>query len=171
MKRLNMSLNSGRKSTDIVASFQTRDDPNAVTASASLVPTNRSVGISGKMKAVKWATSPEKSLYDMRLEKTALRLARTPGAMRATKIWTARADVCDLPGDEILMQIRSPLTCGSLGCELLVLSDAGGAPRVVLQAIGDTIDSPARDKIVINQGVRRERTFDYVGDSFRQSRK
>lgn len=148
----------------------TRGRANAV-ISQNEISVNRAVGVSGSLRRVAWSTGSEKDLYNLRLLEVASRLARTPGVMRNTKIWTARADVCGLAGDEILIQIRSPLTCGSLGCEIMVLSEAGGRPEVLLRTIGDTIDAPAMNELTINQGSNRQRSWKYGQDRFQQTRK
>lgn len=143
------------------AGAQTADRQNATVLSQIEIPAARAVGVKGRLSRVLWSTGSGKDLYAMRLLKTASRLERAPGAMKNTKIWMARADICSPPGDEILMQIRGPLTCGSLGCEMVILSEASGAPRVLLHTIGDTIDSPATDEVTINQGSSRQRDWKY----------
>ena len=133
--------------------------------------TNRAVGVEGRLKDVYWSTAPSSEGYlaEMKMAREAGRLLKAPGAMKRTKVWMARADVCNLPGDEILMQIRGPLTCGSLGCEMAVLSDADGAPRVLLRTVGDTIDAPVIDGLVINRGAKNQRAWRYENDkSFRE---
>ncbi|MCA8889553.1 MAG: hypothetical protein KDA46_12025 [Parvularculaceae bacterium] len=152
------------------AAAQTADDRQSVQLSSSLIMTNRAVGVEGRMKQVRWASAPQRELVDKRLTKTMRRLAAAPDAMGQTRVWTARADICDLPGEEILMQIRSPLTCGTLGCEMVVLSDAGGAPQVVLETVGDTIDTRSPGEIIVNRGDRHERSFRYSVGEFRRMR-
>ncbi|MCB2114425.1 MAG: hypothetical protein R3C42_05845 [Parvularculaceae bacterium] len=151
---------------------QTQDEAQAVSASRYARAPNRAVGVEGRMKEVYWAAEPDSArlFAKMQMFAEAGRIARAPGALRHTKVWTARADVCSTPGEEILMQIRSPLTCGSLGCEMLVLSDAGGgAPRVIMRTVGDSIDSPVIDGLIINRGSKNQRAwrYDAAGD-FRQ---
>ena len=143
------------------ASAQSSRDETTATVFKSEVPVNRSVGVEGRLKSAFWTTGSEKDLLDMRLMKETGRLKRAPEAMKNTRIWIARADVSELAGEEILMQIRSPLTCGSLGCELLVISEATGNPIVLLHTIGDTIDAPAMDELVINKGSTRQRAWKY----------
>lgn len=146
-------------------------DLQAETALSQVETTSsRAVGVAGALKRVPWSAGSGADLYNMRLVKMARRLEQTPGAMKNTKIWIARADICALAGDEILMQIRSPLTCGSLGCELVVLSEANGGPQVLMRTIGDTIDAPAMNEIVINQGSNRQRSWKYDRGRFKQKK-
>ncbi len=152
------------------ASAQTTNS-QSVAPSKYATSTNRAVGVEGRLKEVYWSTAPssEEYLAEMSMAREASRLLKAPGAMRRTKVWMARADVCNLPGDEILMQIRGPLTCGSLGCEMVVLSDADGAPRVLLRTVGDTIDAPVIDGLVINRGAKNQRAWRYENDkTFRE---
>ena len=150
------------------SSAQKSRDKNEAAALQDQAFMNRAVGAKGRLKRVYWTTGSESDLYEMRLEKQARRLANVTGAMRNTRIWIARADVCGLAGDETLVQIRSPLTCGSLGCELVVLSETTGSPRVLLRTIGNSIDAPAMDELVINQDSNRERAWRYGGGRFQQ---
>ena len=148
------------------ASAQSSRNQDAVTDLKSDAPIKRAVGVEGRLKSAFWTTGSERDLFDMRLMKETRRLARAPDAMKNTRVWIARADVSELPGEEILMQIRSPLTCGSLGCELLVISEATGDPRVLLRTIGDTIDAPAMDELVVNKGSSRQRSWKYSREQF-----
>lgn len=150
------------------AAAQTNDARSAVAAVKSLEARPQPVGRKGAMSEVFWSTAPSENLYEMRLLKTAREIESIPGAMRNTKVWMARADICSTPGDEILMQIRSPLTCGTLGCEMVVLSDAVGPPRVLMRTIGDSIDAPAMDQLTINSGSTRQRSWKYDRGQFQQ---
>ena len=154
---------SAQTANDTTASTQGTSEIAAYDQSKYATAPNRAVGVSGRLRQVYWTTAPdsEKYLSDMKLDRESARMARAPATRRHTKVWMARADVCGLPGDEILMQIRSPLTCGTLGCEMIVLSDAGGSPRVIMRTVGDTIDSPVLDGIVINRGSRNQRAWRY----------
>lgn len=151
------------------ASAQVAASEPAATSQGEAVAA-RAVGVKGAMRRVSWSDATLQDLQRLRLEKTATTLSRTPGALRHTKIWIARADVCSDAGDEVLVQIRSPLTCGTIGCEMVVLNAAGVAPRVILQTVGDTIDSPAPDALIINDGTKYQRSWRYEGVRFQQTR-
>jgi len=157
---------SAQTANDTTVSTQSTSEISAYDQSKYATAPNRAVGVEGRLRQVYWTTAPdsEKYLADMQMDRESARISRAPGAMRHTKVWMARADVCGLPGDEILMQIRSPLTCGTLGCEMIVLSDAGGSPRVIMRTVGDTIDSPVIDGIVINRGSKNQRAWRYDAD-------
>jgi hypothetical protein len=148
-------------SAPLPAAAQTREDDNKATLSAAQVQSSRAVGTRGRLSNIYWTEMSEQTLFDMKISSSTRRLPIEPGVRSRAKIWTARADVCDLPGDEILVQIRSPLTCGSLGCEMMVASDAGGAPRVLMRTIGNSIDAPSSDAITINAGAKTERSWRY----------
>lgn len=168
-KILALSLAAGAAATMIAlvapASAQTASGQYSET-SRYATSTNRAVGVEGRLKQIYWSRAPSSEGYltEMSMAREASRISKTPGAMQRTRVWMARADVCNLPGDEILMQIRGPLTCGSLGCEMVVLSDAEGAPRVLLRTIGDTIDAPVIDGLVINRGAKNQRVWRYDYD-------
>ncbi|WDI32188.1 hypothetical protein PUV54_03150 [Hyphococcus flavus] len=150
------------------ANAQSNRSQNDAARAELQIPLDRPVGVEGRLAQTLWGTGSEKDLYDMRLINEVRRLARVPGAMRNTKVWTTRADVSALAGEEILIQIRSPLTCGSLGCEMIVLSEASGSPLVLLRTIGDTIDAPRMDELVVNRGSNRERAWRLRSNRFQQ---
>lgn len=149
---------------------QTTDVQSDTAQTQVEVSSNRAVGVTGYLRRVPWTNATGADLYNMRMVKMARRLEQTPGAMKNTKIWIARADICSLAGDEILMQIRSPLTCGSLGCEMVILSEASGGPQVLMRTIGDTIDAPGMNQVVVNQGTDRQRSWNYDEGRYLQKR-
>lgn len=153
------------------AGAQTSRSQNDAARAPIQIPLDRAVGVEGRLAQTLWETGSEKDLYDMRLVSEMRRLARVPGALKNTKVWTTRADVSALAGEEILIQIRSPLTCGSLGCEMIVLSEASGSPQVLLRTIGDTIDAPRMDELVVNRGSNRERAWRLRSNRFQQMNK
>lgn len=129
------------------------------------------VGRKGRLRNVYWSVASDEQLYQMQLLKTARELATTPGAMQRTRVWMARADICGAEGEEILMQIRSPLTCGTLGCEMVVLTEAGGGgPRVLMRTIGNSIDAADLDELTINEGTKLERRWSYARGRFQPMR-
>ncbi|MBT8472237.1 MAG: hypothetical protein HKN14_13975 [Marinicaulis sp.] len=154
------------------AAAQTAEVQSSEISAQAQFTAQRPVGGRGRLQRVYWSDASTKELFDMRLEKTARQILRLPDAMRTTKILTARADICSTPGEETIMQIRSPLTCGTLGCQMVVLSEASGSPRVIMRTIGDTLDAPAIDQIVINRGSKRQRSWNYSNQrrEFRQMR-
>lgn len=133
--------------------------PNST--STDTMRTSRAVGVRGKLKDIYWVETPEPAFAAMTDGSEEMRSAAPAQLKVRRKVWTARADVCGLPGEEILVQIRSPLTCGSLGCQMMVMSDAGGTRRVLMQTIGDTIDAPAIDQLTINAGSKSQRSWRY----------
>ncbi len=149
---------------------QTAASQETALAPRPAIAVNRAVGARGKLRDVYWTDGTEKDLRDMRLSSTTRRLARAPAARKHTKVWIARADVCGSADEEILMQIRSPLTCGSLGCEMVVLSEASGEPKVLLRTIGATIDVDATDEIVVDRDSNRRRNWKYRSGRFQQMR-
>lgn len=142
-----------------------QEDPASFTADGSAV---RPVGSEGRLRRMNWVRASERDLYALRLDQTARQLSSAPGAMERSDIWMARADVCATAGDEVLMQIRSPLTCGTLGCVMMVITESGGAPRVLLRTVGDTLDSPVTDEIIVNRGSSQQRIWRYARGRFRQ---
>lgn len=144
---------------------------NDAAPSQEKVVAARAVGAKSALRGVAWSDATIEDLTRLRLENAALTLSRTPGALRHSKIWIARADVCSETGEETLVQIRSPLTCGSLGCQMMILTEAGGAPRIMMQTVGDTIDAPALDEIVINSGDKRERIWRYDRGLYQKSQR
>ncbi len=152
------------------ASAQTAAAEKDATQSREQIVSARTVGVKGALRSVVWSDASLQDLAKLRLENAAATLSRTPGALRHTKVLVARADVCSEAGEETLVQIRSPLTCGSLGCQMMILSETGAAPRVLMQTIGDTIDAPALDEIVINSGDVRQRVWRYDRGLYQKSK-
>ena len=150
------------------AGAQTFDSQESV-QSEQIKRSGRPVGIRS-FSNIYWQKQSQRELYDMRLFNMARRLERTPGVMENNNVWMARADVCDEPGDEILLQVRSPLTCGTLGCQIMVISEASGAPRVILSTIGNSIDGQGRNALSMNEGTSSERQWSYRGGRFQQMR-
>jgi len=150
------------------AQASTRDAAAAPSQSEPVAA--RAVGAKSALRRVSWSDATIEDLTRLRLGKTALSLSRAPGALPHTKVWIARADVCSETGEETLVQVRSPLTCGTLGCQMMIVTEAGGAPRVLMQTVGDTIDAPAMDEIVINGGAPRERVWRYDRGLYQKSK-
>lgn len=71
------------------------------------------------------------------------------GVAEETKVWVAAADVASAPGEETFYHVKGPLTCGRIGCELIVIGASGS---VLLETIGEDVSAPAMDTLVVNQG-------------------
>lgn len=152
------------------AAAQTNREPGAPALSANLIQTNRAVGVRGNLKNTYWVETSDKALDDILGESGRARMASAPAIKTRRTVWMARADIASAPGDEILVQIRSPLTCGTLGCQMMVVSEAGGEKRVLMETVGDTIDAPSTDDVTINAGSKSQRSWRYEGASFRSMR-
>ncbi|MCB2114424.1 MAG: hypothetical protein R3C42_05840 [Parvularculaceae bacterium] len=85
------------------------------------------------------------------------------GVAEKTKVWVATADVASAPGDETFYHVKGPLTCGRIGCDLIVSSASGD---VLLETVGEGISSPAMDVLVINKGVGASVTWVFDGAHF-----
>ncbi|WDI32187.1 hypothetical protein PUV54_03145 [Hyphococcus flavus] len=101
-------------------------------------------------------------LRDLQLTELLSKLESVPGVSDDTKVWIASADVASTPGSETLYHIKGPLTCGSAGCDLIV---AGGS-QILLETVGESVDAPAIDTLIINQGTSSETVWEFNGDRF-----
>jgi len=90
-----------------------------------------------------------------------------PGVAEKTKVWVASADVASAPGDETFYHIKGPLTCGRIGCDLIV---AGASGSILLETVGEDISSPAMNTLIINQGSGTAVTWVFDGAEFVEKR-
>lgn len=102
-------------------------------------------------------------LRNLQLTDLLSKIEGVPGVADETKVWIASADVASAPGSETLYHIKGPLTCGSVGCDLIV---AGGSNQILLETVGESVDAPEIDTLVINQGTSSEVVWEFNGDRF-----
>ena len=110
------------------------------------------------------------SVDDLRKDQLSSAVAKiesVAGVAEQTKVWVATADIASAPGIETLYHLKGPLTCGRIGCDLLVVS---GSKAVLLETIGEGVSSPAIDTLVINQGTGSAVTWEFDGARFRERR-
>jgi hypothetical protein len=106
------------------------------------------------------------SMDDLRaagLATLAERVGRVEGVADETKVWVARGDVARAPGVETIYHVKGPLTCGRIGCDIAVVSAAGG---LLLETVGETVDVPEPDTLVINEGTPSEVVWVFDGARF-----
>jgi len=89
------------------------------------------------------------------------------GVAEETKVWVAEADVASAPGAETFYHVKGPLTCGRIGCELIVISASGS---VLLETIGEDVSAPAIDTLVVNQGSGTAVVWVFDGAEFVEKR-
>jgi len=95
------------------------------------------------------------------------KIQEVEGVAYQTKIWVATADVASAPGAETFYHIKGPLTCGRIGCDLIVVS---ASKSILLETIGEGISSPAFDTLVINRGTGEAVTWVFDGVAFAERR-
>ncbi|MCA8889552.1 MAG: hypothetical protein KDA46_12020, partial [Parvularculaceae bacterium] len=113
------------------------------------------------------------SLDDLRREPVASLLEKIdsiPDVAERTKVWTARADVASAPGVETFYHVKGPVTCGRVGCDLVVLGDVGGARALLLDTVAEDVSSPQADTLVVNAGTPAEVTWVFDGAAFVEQR-
>ncbi len=119
-------------------------------------------------REIRFSRGSAKDLYAARMDQTMARIERSTGAEDQTKVWIAHADVASLPGLETIVHVKNPVSCGSLGCELVIMGEIDGKKTVLLRTICETITSLAQDKLVMNQGSKYEMTWVFDGAKFIQ---
>ncbi|MEZ5894986.1 MAG: hypothetical protein R3C51_01175 [Parvularculaceae bacterium] len=113
------------------------------------------------------------SLDDLRREPVASLLEKIdsiPDVAERTKVWTASADVASAPGVETFYHVKGPVTCGRVGCDLVVLGDVGGARTLLLDTVAEDVASPQVDTLVVNAGTPAEVTWVFDGAEFVEQR-
>lgn len=110
------------------------------------------------------------SIDDLRTDQLAAIVAKieeVEGVAGDTKIWVATADVASAPGAETFYHVKGPLTCGRIGCDLVVVS---ASKAVLLETVGEGISAPQIDTLVINQGTGMSVTWVFNGSEYEQRR-
>lgn len=110
------------------------------------------------------------SIDDLRKDQlTALvaKIEEVEGVADETKVWVATADVASAPGVETFYHIKGPLTCGRIGCDLIVVS---ASKAILLETIGEGVSSPNIDTLIINQGTGSAVTWVFDGSRFAERR-
>lgn len=102
-------------------------------------------------------------LRDDKLTGLVEKISGVPGVADKTKVWVAKSDVASTPGMETLYHVKGPLTCGSVGCDLVVVDQSGSA---LLSTVGESVVSPQIDTLIINQGAATEVTWVFNGAVF-----
>lgn len=105
-------------------------------------------------------------LRDHQLTDVISKIENVPGVDEQTKVWIAMSDVASAPGVETLLHIKGPLTCGRAGCELVVRGVHGGVQSTFLETVGESIDAPQMDTLIINHGTEFEVTWVFDGEKF-----
>jgi len=123
----------------------------------------QSADSAGGAVSLEFSRGGVQDLQDARLTALAEKLASVPGVPEQTKVWIATADVASAPGVETIYHVKGPLTCGSHGCELVVVSEA---QNILLETAGDSIEAPEMDTLVVNPGSGSETIWTFNGDTF-----
>lgn len=113
------------------------------------------------------------SLDNLRAEPLATLLAKVESVADVaadTKVWVAEADIARAPGAETIYHVKGPLTCGRIGCDLVVVGDHDGARKVFLQTVGESVSSPGVDTLVINEATPSAATWVFNGEVFEEQR-
>ena len=121
-------------------------------------------------REIRFSRGSVKDLYAARMAQTMTRIEKSPGAEEQTKVWIAHADLTSLPGLETIVHVKNPVSCGSLGCELVIMGEIDGKKTVLLRTICESITSLAQDKLITNQGSKYEITWVFDGTKFIQYR-
>lgn len=107
-------------------------------------------------------------LRDSGAGEVATMLERSPRLAARTKVWVAYVDICDLPGDETIMHVEGPLTCGSAGCQMVVTGVVGGRKQIISRMVGDSISVPRRGEIIMNEGTKSETAWSFQGAKYKR---
>ena len=110
------------------------------------------------------------SIDDLRTDQLAAIVAKieeVEGVAGDTKVWVATADVASAPGAETFYHVKGPITCGRIGCDLVVVS---ASKAVLLETVGEGVAAPQIDTLVINQGTGISVTWVFNGSEYEQRR-
>lgn len=88
------------------------------------------------------------------------KVSSVAGVADETKVWIAEADIASAPGDETLYHVKGPLTCGGVGCDLIIVDAAGDT---LLETVGEGVSAPQTDTLIINEGSPGEVTWVFDG--------
>jgi len=117
-------------------------------------------------RKVQFQKQSTKELYALGLRDLATLVEGPPGVAEKTRVWVAQADLARLPGLETIVHVKGPVTCGRIGCNIVILGNVGGTEKIILETIGETIESPRRDRIIINQGTEYQIKWRFNGVRF-----
>lgn len=107
------------------------------------------------------------SVDDLRRDQLSAPLEKIESVAAETKVWVATADVASAPGVETFYHLKGPLTCGRIGCDLIVVS---ASKAVLLETIAEGVSSPQIDTLIVNQGTDTVVTWVFNGSKFEERR-
>lgn len=107
------------------------------------------------------------SVDDLRRDQLSAPLEKIESVAAETKVWVAAADVASAPGVETFYHLKGPLTCGRIGCDLIVVS---ASKAVLLETIAEGVSSPQIDTLIVNQGTDTSVTWVFNGSKFEARR-
>ncbi len=107
------------------------------------------------------------SVDDLRRDQLSAPFEKIESVAAETKVWVATADVASAPGVETFYHLKGPLTCGRIGCDLIVVS---ASKAVLLETIAEGVSSPQIDTLIVNQGTDTAVTWVFNGSKFEESR-
>lgn len=107
------------------------------------------------------------SVDDLRRNQLSALLEKIESVAAETKVWVAAADVASAPGVETFYHLKGPLTCGRIGCDLIVVS---ASKAVLLETIAEGVSSPQIDTLIVNQGTDTVVTWVFNGSKFEERR-
>ncbi len=110
------------------------------------------------------------SIDDLRRDQLSTPLEKiesVAGIAAETKVWVATADVASAPGVETFYHLKGPLTCGRIGCDLILVS---ASKAILLETIAEGVSSPQIDTLIINQGTDAAVTWVFNGSEFQERR-
>ena len=110
------------------------------------------------------------SIDDLRRDQLSTPLEKiesVAGVAAETKVWVATADVASAPGVETFYHLKGPLTCGRIGCDLILVS---ASKAVLLETIAEGVSSPQIDTLIVNQGTDAAVTWVFNGSEFEERR-
>ncbi len=110
------------------------------------------------------------SIDDLRRDRLSTPLEKiesVAGVAVETKVWVATADVASASGVETFYHLKGPLTCGRIGCDLILVS---ASKAVLLETIAEGVSSPQIDTLIVNQGTDAAVTWVFNGSEFEERR-
>ena len=146
----------------IVADNTASGDSNG----SSLVRPNSANASTGDAINLDFILGAFENLEDVPLSKLVEKIESVTGVAEETKVWVATANVASTPGSETLFHVKGPLTCGSVGCELIVVGDWGGTQKILLETVGERVDAPEIDTLIVNQDTVSEVVWKFNGEKF-----
>lgn len=118
------------------------------------------------VQSIDFTIGSMEDLRDAQLSNLIEKIESVPGVAEKTKVWIAIADVASAPGQEEFFHIKGPLTCGRIGCDLVVMGEHNGVQKVFLETIGESVEAPAFDELVINKGTNQEVIWEFNGEEY-----